>query len=210
MTGIPVLTWDKEGADIDVDVSDTEQVAKAAARTLDAIGTPATVTVTAGIGHQGTLARVGRNDFDKVFAVNTVGVWDVLHSFVDPMLDAGFGSMVAVSSVSGRLVDRGMGVYCASKAALNMLIQVAAVEWGPTIRVNAVAPGVTDTPMLGPAPRDGDWLGGVARRTALGRLGKPSDIAEAIVAVHEMSWATGQIIEVDGGLGLASPISPTR
>ena len=102
-----------------------------------------------------------------------------------------------------------MGLYCASKAALDMVVRVAAREWAPAIRVNAVAPGVTDTPMLGPAPREGAWLTGVAGRTALGRLGRPEDIAEAIVAVHGMGWVTGQIIECDGGLSLHSPIDPT-
>jgi NAD(P)-dependent dehydrogenase (short-subunit alcohol dehydrogenase family) len=124
------------------------------------------------------------------------------------MLAAGGGSIVVTSSVSARLVDRSMGLYCASKAALDMVIKVSAVEWAPTLRVNGVAPGVTDTPMLGPARRDGTWLTGVARRTALGRLGTADDIAESILGVHAMNWVTGQIIECDGGLGLRSPIDP--
>ena len=116
---------------------------------------------------------------------------------------------MVISSVSARLVDRTMGLYCASKAALDMVVRVAAREWAPAVRVNAVAPGVTDTPMLGPAPREGAWLTGVAGRTALGRIGRPEDIAEAVVAVHGMHWVTGQIIECDGGLSLYSPIDPT-
>ena len=75
------------------------------------------------------------------------------------------GSIVAVSSVSARLVDRSMGLYCASKAALEMVIRVAAAEWAPSLRVNGVAPGVTDTPMLGPLHHDGAWLSSVADRT---------------------------------------------
>jgi NAD(P)-dependent dehydrogenase (short-subunit alcohol dehydrogenase family) len=101
-----------------------------------------------------------------------------------------------------------MGLYCASKAALDMVVRVAATEWAPGVRVNGVAPGVTDTPMLGRAPRDGAWLAGVAGRTALGRLGAADDVAEAVGAVHAMSWVTGQVIECDGGLGLESPIAP--
>jgi NAD(P)-dependent dehydrogenase (short-subunit alcohol dehydrogenase family) len=111
--------------------------------------------------------------------------------------------------VSAQLPDRSMGLYCASKAALDMVVRVAAVEWGPRIRVNAVAPGVTDTPMLGGIPRSGPWLSGVGRRTALGRLGRPDDIAETVLAVHAMSWVTGQSIRCDGGLSLFSPIDPT-
>ena len=123
------------------------------------------------------------------------------------------GSFVAVSSVSARLVDRTMGLYCASKAALSMLVQVAAAEWGALgIRVNAVAPGVTRTPMLGRGPsttvEGSPWLAGVAERTALGRLGEAGDIAQTIIALHAMDWVTGQVLECDGGLSLHSPLDP--
>ena len=121
------------------------------------------------------------------------------------------GSFVAVSSISARVVDRNMGLYCASKAALSMLVKVAAAEWGDLgLRVNAVAPGVTRTPMLGRGPSatvtGSPWLANVADRTALGRLGEAPDIAEAILGVHAMGGLTGQVIECDGGLSLHSPI----
>jgi NAD(P)-dependent dehydrogenase (short-subunit alcohol dehydrogenase family) len=104
-----------------------------------------------------------------------------------------------------------MGVYCASKAALSMLVRVAAAEWGPQgLRVNAVAPGVTRTPMLGVGPsvsvEGSPWLAGVAGRTALGRLGEAHEVAQVILAVHGMDWVTGQVVECDGGLALHSPI----
>jgi NAD(P)-dependent dehydrogenase (short-subunit alcohol dehydrogenase family) len=123
------------------------------------------------------------------------------------------GSFIAVSSISARLVDRNMGIYCASKAALSMLVQVAAVEWGELgIRVNAIAPGVTRTPMLGRGPsvtiEGSPWLAGVSERTALGRLGEPADIAQSIIALHAMEWVTGQVLECDGGLSLHSPVDP--
>jgi NAD(P)-dependent dehydrogenase (short-subunit alcohol dehydrogenase family) len=125
--------------------------------------------------------------------------------------EQGSGSLLAVSSISARLADRAMGVYCASKAALSMLVRVAADEWGPDgLRVNAVAPGVTRTPMLGQGPavsvEGSPWLAGVAERTALGRLGEAEDVAKVILAVHGMDWVTGQVIECDGGLSLRSPI----
>jgi NAD(P)-dependent dehydrogenase (short-subunit alcohol dehydrogenase family) len=211
--GIDVVVWDRVGdADIRCDITDTDQVDTAVAATVERIGVPAQVTVTAGIGHSGRLADVDAAEWDRVMAVNARGVWLAMRGLAATMNGGGVeggGSIVAVSSVSARLVDRTMGLYCASKAALDMVVRVAASEWAPAIRVNAVAPGVTDTPMLGPAPRDGAWLTGVADRTALGRLGRPGDIAEAVVAVHGMHWVTGQIIECDGGLSLHSPIDPT-
>jgi NAD(P)-dependent dehydrogenase (short-subunit alcohol dehydrogenase family) len=140
--------------------------------------------------------------------INARGAWLAMRALAAPMRAGGGGSIVATSSVSSRLADRTMGLYCASKAALDMVVRVAAVEWAPALRVNAVAPGVTDTPMLGPAPRDGAWLTGVAQRSALGRLGTPDDVAEAIIAVHGMGWVTGQVLDCDGGLALFSPIDP--
>jgi NAD(P)-dependent dehydrogenase (short-subunit alcohol dehydrogenase family) len=124
------------------------------------------------------------------------------------MVDAGSGgSIVAVSSVSGTLADRDMGAYCVSKAGIDMLVRVAATEWGAYgIRVNAVGPGVTRTPMVAQAEQLPGWVDGLIERTALGRLGEADDVAETIAAVLEMSWVTGQTVFADGGLALHSPI----
>jgi NAD(P)-dependent dehydrogenase (short-subunit alcohol dehydrogenase family) len=156
----------------------------------------------------GLLVDESVNDWDRVMAVNTRGPWLVMRPVAKAMIDSSIaGSMVATSSVRARLVDRAMGTYCASKAALSMIVQVAACEWGPHgIRVNAVGPGVTETPMLGRAPTQAGWLAAVQRRSALGRLGQAEDIARAIRALHDLEWVLGQVLECDGGLGLHSPI----
>lgn len=204
-----VLVWDLgERADIRCDITDLAQLDAAAAASVERIGVPDLVTITAGIGHAGTLLDTPADDWDRVVGTNAKGAWLAMRALARSMLDGGGGSIVATSSISAWLPDRTMGLYCASKAALDMVIKVAALEWAPSIRVNGVAPGVTDTPMLGPAPRDRGWLGGVADRTALGRLGTPDDIAEAILALHDMRWVTGQIVPCDGGLSRHSPIDP--
>lgn len=207
--GTVVVVWDRrEPADLLCDIADPGQVDAAVAETLGRVGPPAQVTVCAGIGHAGSLASASAEDWDRVMGVNARGAWLAMRGLGGPMVAAGGGSVVAVSSVSARLADATMGLYCASKAALEMVVKVAAVEWAP-VRVNAVAPGVTDTPMLGPLPRAGRWLSGVAERTVLGRLGRPDDIAEAVLAVHATAWLTGQVLVCDGGLSLHSPIDPT-
>jgi NAD(P)-dependent dehydrogenase (short-subunit alcohol dehydrogenase family) len=204
-----VLVWDVgDGADVRCDITDPDAVGAATAATLDRVGVPDLVTVTAGIGHAGLLLDVPAGDWDRVVGTNAKGVWLAMRALAGPMLAEGGGSIVATSSVSARLADRTMGLYCVSKAALDMLIKVASVEWAPAVRVNGVAPGVTDTPMLGPAPRDRGWLRGVAERTALGRLGSAGDVAEAVLAVHAMRWVTGEIVTCDGGLSRRSPIDP--
>jgi NAD(P)-dependent dehydrogenase (short-subunit alcohol dehydrogenase family) len=211
--GTPVATWDVAGEpDVACDVADPAAVDAAVDETQRRFGVPAWVTVTAGVGHGGTLLDVDPAEFDRVMSVNTRGPLLCLRGWARVLrAERRSGSLVAVSSISARLADRAMGVYCASKAALSMLVRVAADEWGPDgLRVNAVAPGVTRTPMLrrGPAVsvEGSPWLAGVAERTTLGRLGEAADVAQVILAVHGMGWVTGQVIECDGGLSLRSPI----
>lgn len=208
---VPVVVWDIDGPrDITCDIADPSAVADAAAETVRRLGAPTEVTITAGIGHSASLLEATPEDWDRVVNINTRGVWLAMRELVRPMLEDGAGgSIVATTSVSGRLADRGMGLYCASKAALDMLVAVAAAEWCPTVRVNGVAPGVTDTRMLGRAPHDSGWLRGVAARTPLRRLGTPEDIAESVRALHSSRWTTGEILRSDGGLLRYSPISPT-
>ena len=207
--GHQVVVWDRAGEpDIRCDVADPAQVEAAAVATGRRFGAPTFVTVCAGVGHSGSLLGTEPDDWDRVMNINARGTWLALRALAATMISAGAtGSLVATSSVSARLADPTMGVYCASKAAVSMLVRVAAAEWAPLgLRVNAVAPGVTQTPMLGGAPPRGDWLSGVSERTPLGRLGTAEDIAEAVLALHTASWVTGQILEADGGLGLHSPI----
>ena len=211
--GTPTVTWDVAGTrDVTCDVTEPAAIDDAVDVTRQRWGVPSFVTVTAGVGHSGLLADAAPEDFDRVMRVNARGPWLCMRAWLGAMGErAVAGSFVAVSSVSARLVDRNMGIYCASKAALSMLVRVAAAEWGPQgLRVNAVAPGVTRTPMLGRGPSatvgGSPWLAGVADRTALGRLGEADDVAQAIVALHSMAWVTGQVVECDGGLSLHSPI----
>jgi NAD(P)-dependent dehydrogenase (short-subunit alcohol dehydrogenase family) len=205
--GTPTVVWDRSGqCDLTCDIADPAQI-EAAVAAIAGDELPSRVTVTAGVGHAGLLAEVSPDEWDQVMAINARGPWLCLRALANAMIGAERGgSLVATSSVSAHVVDRNMGLYCASKAALNMLVKVAAAEWGPSgIRVNAIAPGVTTTPMVR-APADSPWLRGVADRTALGRLGTAEDIAGAVLALHDMAWVTGQIVECDGGLSLHSPI----
>jgi NAD(P)-dependent dehydrogenase (short-subunit alcohol dehydrogenase family) len=206
--GAEVLTWDLADGDITCDIADPAQVDEATAATIDRLGVPSEVTITAGVGHSAMLLDAGPEQWDRVMGINAKGVWLAMRALARPMLDGDGGSLVAISSVSARLPDRSMGLYCASKAALDMVIRVAADEWAPRLRVNGVGPGVTNTPMLGGAPTGSQWLAGVAERTAMGRIGDADDIAEAVLATHSMSWVTGQIVLCDGGLSLHSPINP--
>jgi NAD(P)-dependent dehydrogenase (short-subunit alcohol dehydrogenase family) len=122
--------------------------------------------------------------------VNLTGTWLTMRAVARAMIQQRTGgSVVAVSSISGTLADRDMGADCVSKAGIDMLVRVAASEWGPHgIRVNAVGPGVTRTPMLGKPEQLPGWVDGLCERTALGRLGEADEVAQAIVAILETPW----------------------
>ena len=207
-TGTDVVVWDIRNGDIDCDVSDPDSVQAAIDGTVADHGVPNRLVACAGIGASGLLLEQTPADWRRVIDVNLTGTWLTLCAVARAMVDAGSGgSIVAVSSISGTLADRDMGAYCVSKAGIDMLVRVAATEWGAHgIRVNAVGPGVTRTPMLANPEQLPGWVEGLTERTALGRLGEAGDIAEAIVAVLEMSWVTGQTVFADGGLALHSPI----
>jgi NAD(P)-dependent dehydrogenase (short-subunit alcohol dehydrogenase family) len=205
--GHDVITWDLRGGDIDCDISDPDAVSAALAQTVASVGVPDRLVACAGVGASGMLIAQDPADWKRVIDVNLTGTWLTMRAVAQTMIDNGGGSIVAVSSISGTVADRDMGAYCVSKAGVDMLVRVAASEWGPHgIRVNAVGPGVTRTPMLAQAEQLPGWVEGLGQRTALGRVGEADDVAEAIVAVLEMGWVTGQTVLADGGLALHSPI----
>jgi NAD(P)-dependent dehydrogenase (short-subunit alcohol dehydrogenase family) len=206
--GETVVVWDLDGGDIACDISDPEAVESAMARTVESAGVPEHFVACAGMGASGLLLEQTPADWRRVLDVNLTGTWLTMRAGAQAMIDNGIrGSIVAVSSISGTLTDRNMGAYCVSKAGIDMLVRVAAAEWGADgIRVNAVGPGVTRTPMLAKPEALPGWVDGLTERTALGRLGEADDVAEAIVGLLGMSWVTGQTLFADGGLALQSPI----
>jgi NAD(P)-dependent dehydrogenase (short-subunit alcohol dehydrogenase family) len=197
-----------EPHDYRCDVSDPAAVDASIAAVVGSLGVPTRVVTCAGIARAGMLLDQSPIDFRQVFDVNLVGTWLVLRAAARAMIDANVGgSMVAISSISGTLADRHAGAYCVSKAGVDMLVRVAAQEWGHYgIRVNAVGPGVTQTPLLGNATALPGWVDELTERTALGRLGEPEDIAQVVASVLELEWVTGQIVHADGGLGQHSAI----
>ncbi|OBH86759.1 SDR family NAD(P)-dependent oxidoreductase [Mycobacterium sp. E2989] len=206
--GHGVVVWDLSNTDIACDVSDPDAVTAAMDQTVREHGAPTRVVTCAGVGASGLLLDQSPAEWNRVLAVNLTGTWLTIRAAARAMIDAGVsGSIVAVSSISGTLADRDMGAYCVSKAGVDMLVKVAAAEWGAHgIRVNAVGPGVTRTPMLAKPEQLPGWVEALSERTALGGLGAATDVAAAIVGVLELPWVTGQVVHADGGLALHSPI----
>lgn len=207
--GRPVV-WDlKPPADgILCDVSEPAQVAAAMERTVEGAGSPTIMVACAGIGAYAPVVSIEPDDWERVLAVNLRGTMLCVQAAAREMRRAGTGgSIVCISSVNGQVADRGLAAYCCSKAAVDMLARVAAAELGPDgIRVNAVAPGVTDTPLFAPTKELPGFVEGLEERTPLGAVGTPEQIADAVLALIRADWVTGQVLVADGGLTLHSPI----
>lgn len=150
--------------------------------------------------------------YDKLFAVNVKGMFFTLQAVLQGLVDAGqTGSMINLASQAGRRGESLVSHYCATKAAVISYTQSAALAMAPHgIRVNAISPGVIDTPMWGHvdslfARYEGLQLGekkiAVGKAVPLGRMGKPEDIAGAAVflASDESAYITAQTLNVDGG-----------
>lgn len=195
-----------------VDVSDEPVVVAAIADVAARFGALDVAILSAGVGGSAPLLELTTQEWDRVVDVNLRGAFVCLRECARAMAataPASGGAIVAVTSVSGFLADRHMAHYAASKAALAQLVRSAARELGPLgIRVNAVAPGTTDTPMFAATDRLPGYRERVARRAALGRVGTADDVARAAVAMCTLDWVTGQIVAADGGVSLHSPIDP--
>lgn len=110
------------------------------------------------------------------------------------------GSLVWISSLNARQPAAGMSAYCAAKAGLSMLTQVAAIELATRgIRVNAVAPGFVLTPLTEGAAMVPGTIEGYTENTVLGRTGTPEDIAQAILYITKAPWLTGEVLDINGG-----------
>lgn len=191
-----------------LDVSDSGQVSRFAAE----VGICDILVNNAGVQVEKTVPESSDADWELVMGVNAKGVFNLCRAFI-PQMCAG-GSIINIGSISGKVADPSMALYNASKAFVHGLTRSIAVDHGPDIRCNAICPGWIETGMLdagfdlakNPTKAKEDALA----RHAMGRFGKPDDIAAMAVwlASDASSFATGQCYTVDGGMTAASPLNP--
>ncbi len=142
------------------------------------------------------------NEFDRVVDLNLRASFSIVRAFGRQMASRGRGSMIGFSSIRAFTVEPGQGVYAATKAGLVQLLRTAAAELAPHgVRVNAIAPGVVQTPLTRQIAADPEWRAAYADKSALRRWAEPWELAGAVVylASDASSFVTGSVLTVDGG-----------
>ncbi len=169
----------------------------------------------AGIQKLAPLIEQSINDFDSHFAVNLRGTWLATRAAARYMAERQSGAIVTISSSAARVPRIRQGAYCASKAGISHLMRVFALELGPLgIRVNTVAPGATETPMIrrmmedmgfGKAIIEGD-LDNFRAGVPLGRIAQVDDVADAVTFLlsDQSKYITMHEMVVDGGATLGA------
>jgi NAD(P)-dependent dehydrogenase (short-subunit alcohol dehydrogenase family) len=172
-------------------------------RTVAVFGRLDAAVNTAGTeGNPGPVTEQSADSYAATFDTNVLGTLLSMKHELRLMQAQGSGSIINISSTYGHLGARGASVYAASKHAVEGLTKSAALEAaGSGVRVNAVAPGPTDTAMLDRFTGSAERKAGLVASVPLQRIGTPAEIANAIVflASNRSSFTTGQVLDVDGG-----------
>ncbi|WBQ07803.1 SDR family NAD(P)-dependent oxidoreductase [Kribbella sp. CA-293567] len=181
-----------------LDVLDEQAVTKAASELADVD----ILVFTAATNVRKRILDYTGEEFDRVVALNLRASFDLIRAFGGPMAERGRGSIIGFSSIRATTVEPGQSVYAATKAGLVQLLKTAAAELGPSgVRVNAIAPGVVETPLTAQIKANPDWYDAYAQKSALHRWATPDELAGAVVylASNASTFVTGSVLHVDGG-----------
>ena len=187
------------GTDLQFDVADRAATQAALEKWVAENGAPYGVVLNAGIAADNAFPAMGDDDWDRVLRTDLDGFYNVLKPLVLPMVQARAGGrIVAISSISGVIGNRGQVNYSAAKAGLIGAAKALAVELAKRkITVNCVAPGVIETEMI-----DGIFAEEAMKAIPMRRFGKPEEVAAAVkfLMSDEAGYVTRQVIQVNGGL----------
>ncbi len=225
---IVVVDWDNDGGEksaadirqaggtamfIRCDVSEEDRVKSMVQTTLDQYGRIDILANNAGIGMFKSVLGTSGQDWDRCLDVNLKGVFLSSKYVIPHMQVVGKGAIVNTSSIQTHGGVDNVASYAASKAGVVALTRSMAIDYGPTIRVNAIAPGYVLTPLtesvFDSKEEQARELGLVADQLAMKRIGRPEDIglAAAFLVSDEASYITGTQLFVDGGLTAKLSIS---
>lgn len=185
-----------------VDVADPDSCAALVRRVLDETGRIDCLVQAAGVWSPALALDVCEEDLRTVVSVNLRGTFLMAQAVGIAMLEQGGGAIVLVGSVNGTRAGAGQSVYAATKAGCRMVGEVLALEWADKgVRVNTVAPGLTETAMVAAVLADQGATRAMLERTPMGRPADPAEIADVIefLTSDRSSYMTGACVPVDGG-----------
>jgi NAD(P)-dependent dehydrogenase (short-subunit alcohol dehydrogenase family) len=187
-----------------VDVRDGDAFSAAVRAVAEAHGRIDVLFNNAGSGDLRPLHTVDDKLWHRLIDVNLTGTFNGIRAVVPLMLEAGRGAIVNNASLSGFMPTRNEAAYSAAKAGVIALTKSGALEYGPAIRVNCVAPGHVRTPLTAAFELSPEVFEPVERTIPLGRIGSAEEIAEVVLflASARSSYITGQTLVVDGGISL--------
>jgi NAD(P)-dependent dehydrogenase (short-subunit alcohol dehydrogenase family) len=185
-----------------VDIIDGQAVTNAFQSVADDRGSLDIVVCTPAINVRKPLLDYTDEEIDRVLGVNLKGNAHVLQSAGRIMRNQGMGSIILFSSIRSLVVEPGQSMYAATKAGIVQMVRTAAAELGPFgVRVNAVAPGVIDTPLTAPIKDIPDWYNAYGDRNIFKRWASASEMAgpTCFLASDAASYVTGTVLFADGG-----------
>jgi len=187
---------------LQMDVASLEEINKSVDLVVKEFGKLDILVNNVGVAPDNPAEKVTEEDFDYTINLNLKGTFFTSQAAGKQMIKQGFGRIINMSSQAGFIALNDESIYCMTKAGINHLTKNLASEWAKyNINVNAVAPTFIETPGTEPWLKDEDFRQGVLDRIPLGRIGKPMEVAGAVVflASDAASLITGDIMLIDGG-----------
>lgn len=185
------------------DVSDFEEARRLVEAAIERFGHIAVLVNNAGINRDGLLVRMKERDFDDVVATDLKGVFNMTRHAAKPLMKQRYGRIVNITSLSGVVGQAGQANYSAAKAGVIGLTKATARELAARdVTVNAVAPGFVATDMT--ACMKPEVLEQLVQNVPLKRMAAPAEVADAVafLASDKAGYITGQVLHIDGGLGM--------